>query len=270
MKRTLTILLAALITSTAFGQLDYFWDFETDRIDTVWTVFDNGADGSDADIDLVANPWADDVNDSDSVLSFLVREDAKNWVGMYTDTYSNTSITESNYQLALMVNKEVLSPVRLKIERSSNGGSDLTIENENEKLDEWELLVFDFSEAAGYSYDRLSVFPDRPASGEREYGEHTVYIDNIGVPSSGNTATKDIKGKTMMLYPTPAEYRMAVSYPGTMTGITLHDLMGRQIEQYEFAATDNKVLKTEHLKSGIYFVTADTPDGKISVRFLKK
>jgi len=276
MKRIFTLLVLSTMVFSVFGQMETI-DFEEGLADTAWIVFANGPGSSDADIDVVLNPYPNQVNSSDSVLSFLVRDSADRWVGMYVDVEDYpaafTEFTEEAHILAMMVYKEVISPCAIKVERSLNFFPDpgtLAIYNPNTVTDEWEMLTFDFSDAIGYYFQRLTVFPHFPELEEEKLWEDLyVYIDNIGVPSEDNTSVKEVEGETMWLYPTPAEYRMAVQYPD-MTGIILSDIMGRKIRALKFAITDSKVIETGDLTTGIYFVTAETPDGKVTMRFLKK
>ena len=119
MKKLATLLFFIAFTVSAFSQLERMIDFEGGEADTAWVVFANGPDGSHADISVVLNPLADDVNSSDSVLSFLVREDSDRWVGMYTDYDVLTEFNEENHVLAMMVWKEMESPTGLKVARGA-------------------------------------------------------------------------------------------------------------------------------------------------------
>jgi len=276
MKKIFTLLVLSAFATGMFGQMETTIDFEEGLADTAWIVFANGPSGSDADIDVVPNPYPNQVNSSDSVLSFLVRDSADRWVGMYVDVEDYaaafTEFTEEAHTLAMMVYKDVISPCALKVERSLNSFPDgvWSVYNSNTVTDEWELITFDFSGAIGYYFQRLTMFPHFPETDEGKLWEDLyVYIDNIGVPSEDNTSVKEVEGETMWLYPTPAEFRMAVQYPG-MSGITISDIMGRQIRTMKFAVTDSKVIETGDLKTGIYFLTAETADGKVTMRFLKK
>jgi hypothetical protein len=274
MKKLATLFVLVAFTVSAFGQLERMIDFEEGYADTAWNVFANGKPfgaPSDSDIIVVLNPLIDEVNPSDSVLSFYVRPESDRWVGMYTDYDVLTEFTEENHTLAMMVYKEMESRMGLKVEKSLTNSDDLSVYVPNTRTEEWELIIFDFTIAIGHYFQRLTMFPDFPETAEepRDYLPTTVYIDNIGVPSEDNTSVKESNGIEMMLYPTPAEYRMAVVYPG-MSGITLSDIMGRQIRTLNFPITDSKVIETGDLSTGIYFVTADTRDGRITMRFMKK
>ena len=271
MKRIFTLLLLASVSVGMFAQLERMLDFEAGECDTAWIVFANGPDGSDADIDVVYNPLMDNVNMSDSVLSFYVRPESDRWVGMYTDYDVLTEFTEENHTLAMMVWKEVVSRVGLKVELSLTGSDVISVYTTNTLVGEWELLQFPFTEAVGHYFERLTMFPEFPETddGRADYLPTTVYVDNIGVPGEDNTSVKEQDGIEMMLYPTPATYRMAVVYPG-MTSITLFDVMGRKIRTLDFPIADSKVIETGDLRTGMYFVSAETGDGRITMRFLKE
>ncbi len=272
MRKLATLFLLVAFAGSALAQIENNVDFEGGQVDTAWVIFANGAEGSQADIDVIANPAADAVNSSDSVLSFYLQEDAVTWVGIYTDYDVLTQFTEEYHTLAMMVWKEMATHTGLKVELSLTGGDDVRVKTPNILTGEWELLLYDFTPAIGHYYERLTVFPDTPEEGDppRDYLPTTVFLDNIGIPKEDNTSVKEHSGAEMMLYPTPAEYRMGVIYPD-MIAITISDIMGRQIRTLRFPATNSKVIETGDLATGIYFVTADIRNGeKVTMRFLKK
>lgn len=267
MKRIFTFLFLIALVSTSFGQIERFFDFET-AVDTGWVVFANTGMGGPQDISIVANPLQVDPNTSDSCLMFHVRPGADRWVGFFTD-YHLVEMTEEAHTLVAMVYKEVISPVGLKVERSLNDGPDETIKAPNTVTDEWELLSFEFVNAIGYFYERFTIFPDFPDDARQETDSTDVWMDNIGVPQEDNTTVKEFGDSKMWLYPTPATNRMAVQCE-KMTGIVISDVMGRQVKSMKFDITDSKVIPTADLSSGIYFITAETTKGRVTLRFLKQ
>lgn len=266
MKRFFTFLFLIALVSTSFGQMERFIDFES-GVDTGFTVFANAGAGPES-MSVVENPLKDVVNSSDSCLKFHVRPGANPWVGFYTDYNVLTEFTEENNTLAAMVYKEIISPVGLKVELSLNDGPDETIKVPNTVTYEWELLSFEFVNAIGYFYERFTIFPDFPDA--REENDSTdVWMDNIGVPQENNTTVKEFGDSKMWLYPTPATNRMAVQCEN-MTRIIVSDVMGRQVKSIQFDITDSKVIPTADLASGIYFLTAETTKGRVTLRFMKQ
>ena len=283
MKRVFTFLFLIAMVSSVFGQMNALVDFESEEDTLYWETFANGAGTKANTISIVPNPAADAVNGSGNVLKFHVQPGCDNWVGMYADSdapgahsiaadFALIDFTGEDQALVYMVYKERMTECGLKVERSLNGGETLNLYVPTTTTDEWELLTFVIPGVAGYYYQRLTVFVDHFPEGETrpENDSTDVYIDNIGVPGSYISSTKQYEGAEMMLYPTPAEHLMAIKYPDGLTGITLTDVLGRQIRTMNFGVTDNKVINVANLPTGIYFITAETVHGRVTMRFLKK
>jgi hypothetical protein len=253
---------AQVVTPFTFEQGGRLINYDSD---TLWWPFANGAEGSWAGFEIVENPYAEDPNLSDSVVQFVVQDDAVPWVGMYTDSVEIMEFTEDAHMISMMVLKTVVSPCGIKVERSINSGEDTNILVENTLTDEWELLTFDFSALIGKYYQRLTIFPDFPATRE---GGSTVYLDNIA-SSEINTKVKEFDGASLKLFPNPVGYRMSVQYP-EMTGISVSDIMGKKVKSFSFQKVDAKVIEVGDLQTGTYFVTVETENGNYTASFIKK
>jgi uncharacterized surface protein with fasciclin (FAS1) repeats/predicted lipoprotein with Yx(FWY)xxD motif len=162
-------------------------DFET-MTDAVWNVFANGA-GADDDFMVIANPDKTGINTSDNVLKFKVNDGADPWAGAFSDSYAPVEFTEQSHIVTMMVWKSVISPVAFKVEASTNGGPVTEVKVSNTVVNQWEKLTFDMSALVGYSYDRIVIFPDFPAT--RTSGT-TVYIDNIAIEKTLPATVVDI------------------------------------------------------------------------------
>lgn len=273
MKKIFTLLFICAFATGLYAQLDTTFTFEAPFADTSWKAFDNfHISFPDSGLSVVLNPWANDINGSDSVLQFIVAADAYRWTGAFIDLDKFgllMEFTEEAHTLALMVYKPVVSPVGLKVEENLTDEDVVSLYTTNALTDDWELLEFDFTGAIGKYWQRLTFFPHFPEEGDELGEEITVYIDNIGVPMEDNTSVKEFSGVAMKLYPNPVDFRMAVLYPG-MTGITVSDQLGRKIRSISFALTDSKVIEVGDLKTGMYLVTAETLTGKFTMPFMKK
>jgi hypothetical protein len=268
MKRTFTFLLMSLLATSLFAQLGRVIDFEEGLADTAWHGFGNQSPDTIPPVfEVIANPLTDGINTSDSVLASYSMDTYVRWWGGWCDYNVLTTFLPEAYTLGMMVHKEVISPTKLKVEKSLNEGSDYTIEAVNTVTDEWELLTYEFPDAVGYLYQRLTIFPDFPAEGTPSTS--TVLMDNISAITPENTTVQKSNGNTLQLYPTPAEYRMAVSYPG-LSEIIVYDLMGKQVRNLKFSPRDSKVIETGDLKPGIYLLTAVSGNERITLQFMKK
>lgn len=279
MKKIFTFLIILFFAISAGAQIGYqtIFDFEDGVDTTIWIPFANGV-GTKADLNVVENPLANNVNSSDSVLWMHIYTGAEGWVGFWVDLdtleiegiYGNVEISEESYMMCLMVNKPVSNSVRIKLERglTDPGSFTFTVADTNNVVNEWELLEFDFSEIIGHYMQRVTIFPE-PTSKANRTEELDVYIDNIGIQNSDNTAVKEFDGVKMKIYPNPAEHRMAVLYPG-MTGLRILNINGQEIRTVKFGAANQKVIEVGDLSSGSYFVTALTAKGNFTMPFIKK
>ncbi len=267
MKRIFTLLIVLIFAISANAQFTTLYDFEDGADTTVWIPFANGKLGTKNDINVLLNPAMDTVNSSDSVLMFVVHPDADPWVGMYSDAFP-VSITQESHVLSIMVYKTIESPVVLKLELSLNSGPTTSKTVSNTVVDEWQMLSFDFSDLKGKIYSRLTVFPDFPAS-RNKIDSTIVYLDNIAIEDPTNTAIKEFAGIEMKIFPSPAEFRMAVQYP-EMTGVRISNIQGQEIRTVSFGLTNSKVIEVGDLTPGIYLATAITAKGNFTMRFMKK
>ena len=266
MKKIFTFLFLIVFALRVNAQLENPITFEVhEPADTSWTVFANGADGSDADVSIVPNAFKSPVNPSDSVCRFIVHDDALTYVGMYSDAIGEFGFTTDAHNLTLLVYKTVISPVTIKIELPTNGGSVLSVTHENTLTDEWELMTFDFSAAMNKFYKRLTIFPDFPASA-RESGT-TVYIDNIA--NHDITAVKQLSGATLTIYPNPAKDKIFIQYP-RMSGLKISNLLGKTIQAYKFETVNSKSIDIKDVIAGIYFISVKTASGTYTTKFIKQ
>lgn len=279
MRKIFTLLFVLFFAVNINAQVQYetLFDFEN-GVDTLWWVpFANGV-GTKADLQVVLNPFIDNVNTSDSVLMMHIYTGAEGWVGYYTDLdklYSdydypiNAFGFEDNvYMMSLMVNKPNESEVRIKVERSLTGSDVFTVGDTNTVINEWEFLEFNFSEKIGNVFQRLTIFPDNTSKANRTE-EMNIYVDNIGIQNPNNTVIKEFDGAQMKLYPNPAAHRMAVLYPG-MSGLKILNINGQEIRTVKFETANQKVIEVGDLTTGTYFVTALTSKGNFTMPFIKK
>ncbi|MBK6284396.1 MAG: hypothetical protein IPF54_18770 [Draconibacterium sp.] len=171
MKKIFTFLIILFFAISAGAQIGYqtIFDFEDGVDTTIWIPFANGV-GTKADLNVVENPLANNVNSSDSVLWMHIYTDAEGWVGYWVDLdtleiegiYGNVEISEESYMMCLMVNKPVSNSVRIKLERglTDPGSFTFTVADTNNMVNEWELLEFDFSEIIGHYMQRVTIFPE--------------------------------------------------------------------------------------------------------------
>ena len=261
MKRTYTLALLMLITLSSSAQFVTL-DFESSNDTAIWVQFEN-VDNSPDYLTVVENPDKFGINTSDSCLQFLVQETAKEWVGAYTDI-EGLAFSEDDQMMYMMVNKNVISDTRLKLELGSLA-TPISVTVANEETDIWELLEYDFFDAIGESPSRLTFFPDFPA--DRTEGSICL-IDNIGYDGLPSSIRK-VNKKIISVYPNPASEKIYIQYRG-MEKLKISNIAGQEVKSREITSGYIEVVDVSDLKPGIYFVSLDTPEGTVSQKFMKR
>jgi hypothetical protein len=262
MKTTFTILLLALFGVGLSAQYGLPVDFETPEEDTVWVQFANAGEDP-ANLVLADNPASDGINTSAKCLKFIVQDGADPWAGAWAEAYGPHTFTEEHHVMEMMVYKDKISPSGLKVEVGD--GDNVELKVSNTKTGEWELLTFDLSGAVGHTYSRLTIFPDFP---DTRTSGGTVYIDNIQFVG-GWTNVRQAFGAEINVYPNPTTDLLTVKYP-EIESVSISNITGQVVRVVETNNVDFTRIPVADLKSGVYFLTVDSPRGKASSKFVKR
>ncbi len=168
-------LVAALIASTSMGYAAQATvNFETVGNNWTWSGFEFAPVWS-----ITANPATTGINASTNAAKIVVNPGDKPWAGVECakGDFGPLTLSASSKIIKIMVYKDVISPVGIKLITSTNGSKG-ELKVSNTKINEWEELIFDFTSQIdpGMIYTAVAIFPDFPA--DRTAGS-TTYIDNI-------------------------------------------------------------------------------------------
>jgi len=148
-------------------------DFETIGNTWTWSTFESNPTWS-----IVSNPSVTGINTSATVGKIEVKATDQQWGGLQCahGDFGPLTISETNFIIKMMVYKDVISPVGIKLV-IADGGSQGELKVSNTKINEWEELVFDFTPQirAGWIIDQIVIFPDFAS----RTSTTTTYIDNI-------------------------------------------------------------------------------------------
>ncbi|MGW8317496.1 MAG: T9SS type A sorting domain-containing protein, partial [Bacteroidales bacterium] len=222
-------------------------DFENPRDRIFWSVFANAGDDP-MTLNLTLNPDMSAANPSPFVLQMMVQDAADPWAGAYTDAVGYISPTEEMHYIQMMVHKDVISDVAVKLEQ----GTADAVESPhvaNTVTGEWELLMFDLSAAIGETFTRLTLFPD--FSDPRTAGS-TAYMDNIQLVA-GPSNVKELKDNKVRVYPNPVTDQMTIEYP-LMSRIVVRDILGKAVRTVDLQRMDRVTLEMNDLVEGVYFL----------------
>ncbi|MDX1913221.1 MAG: T9SS type A sorting domain-containing protein [Saprospiraceae bacterium] len=196
MKKILLFLqMLALVVVSAQAQTTIL-DFESAGTSTVFQYFGSSIDGSLNQV--VSNPAPGGINTSGMVGQFVKPAVAEVWAGAFSNPDPSVAIDlQANGKVAIKVHMDHIGNLTLKLESSTNGGSNWVTTVANTKVNEWEELVFDaslpsleppFTSASGYTYTRVVLFFDfgTPGTGT----DVTSYFDDIiAVPNTAVSTT---------------------------------------------------------------------------------
>jgi hypothetical protein len=154
-------------------------DFENEGNSYTWTTFENDSNPS---LEVVSNPDADAVNNSEKVAKITALATGQPWVGVESahGDFGPLTLDLSNSIIKIMVYKSVISDVGIKF-AIANGGAQPEIKVANTLVNQWQELTFDFSNYIGLpeaiDIDQIIVFPDFDLAGRLQ--DNVVYFDNI-------------------------------------------------------------------------------------------
>ena len=167
MKRFLVVSIL-LLTTSLFAQSTIDW--ETVGNNWVWNPFDVGTGGG---YSVVVNPSVGGLNTSDSCAMLTVGVDGVPWAGMWSSDFPDLTLDATNCIIKVLVYKDVISRFNLKLEPPNvDHFASNTVTNQ------WEELIFDYSDALGSTATVLTIIPDQEDGYPRSYAS-VNYFDYI-------------------------------------------------------------------------------------------
>ena len=168
-------------------------DFEPDGFgaDWTWNVFENDTNPP---LEIIPNPDPSGINTSSTVAKFTALETGQPWAGTESvEGYLGEFLwDEDNSIVRIMVWKSVISDVGIKFDAGAppNDWSAGEIKVANTLINQWEELVFDFSDSPNPPEEfgglkRIIIFPDFDEDGREQ--DNIVYFDNITFGEEGVT-----------------------------------------------------------------------------------
>lgn len=154
-----------------------------------FTVF-----GDIADTQVITNPDPSGTNTTGNVAQLTKSNGSQPWAGTFFNT---TSILDFSSCTNIRVNTwspKLGAVVKLKIEESTNGDNSFEVDLNTTVINQWEELVFDFSGAPDFNYDRVVIFFDFGVAGDDSvyYFDEIEIIDNGG--STAGLSFQDFEG----------------------------------------------------------------------------
>ncbi len=103
-------------------------------------------------------------------------------------------------------------------------------------------------------------------SGKATYNNRFILV--FKNPTLGN---QDLVSKNIRVFPNPTSGLLTIQSPNTpITGITITDLRGRNVQNQTVDALQSVSISLENLEKAMYFITIQTQQGAIVKRIIKK
>ncbi len=146
--------------------------FESATLDYDWLGFDGG------NVAIVDNPAKSGINTTNKVAK-MVKNGGQPWAGAYVELEGAIPFSDPARMAMKVYSPKVGSKVLLKVENRDNGNVAFQIELTTTKANEWEELIFDFSEInLSNSYHKVVVIFDNGTVGDGGPNA-TWYFDDI-------------------------------------------------------------------------------------------
>lgn len=136
---------------------------------------------------VIANPDPSGVNITANVADFLKPTGAETWAGVFFDLGYGLDLTNFDKISIKTWSPKVGAVVKLKLENSANGDEAYEVDMNTTVSNAWEELVYDFSAAPDFYYDRVVIFFDfgNPGDDATYYFDEIYLVNEGGGPPSG-------------------------------------------------------------------------------------
>lgn len=237
-------------------------DFETLGKDWTWTMYENG-DNAASLFTFVNNPTTSGINTSATCAKFIVNATAATWAQVQTSGFSPITFTADNNKVKVMVYKSVISNFVITLQ-NADASVKLQKVAPNTKINEWEMMTFDFSGLIGKTVTKMIIYPDYPSA--RTAGS-TNYFDNIFF-NSLTTVVNEMVAANINLYPNPVNDVLHIQLPENNNRLMIYDIVGNKVFDQFIPADSN--LDMSNFKTGIYFLKAENAKGIMNAKVIKK
>lgn len=204
---------------------------------------------------ILPNPDPTGVNLSDYVIKFNRDKDGVPWGGFWSPLPAVIDVTTNKF-VHVKVWKPRISPIKFKIEGGDAGTIEIFSKYPQTKINEWEDIVFDFTEKTG-TYPIIAFMPDfeDPLTLTEDIN---IYFDDFILNNDPNPITP----KTQVI-------NVDMSESGLIEGqqVFLSGALGGIYGTWDEPGTNanNEMFDTDGDK--IYSITLALPDGVIAFKF---
>lgn len=219
----------------------------------------------------------DPENSTNNVVQSIKPETAETWAG--TTVGGNSGLAnpipfavDATTMSVMVWSPTAGTPIRLKVEDAADNGISVETEALTTMAEEWETLMFDFSNQVegtaelnlDNTYNKVSIFFNFGTSGA-DAGEQTYFWDNVEFVGAG-TSLNEYSSIEFEVYPNPAnDY---IQLPFEASNVKIYTMNGQVVFEQHSA---KNTISVKDLSSGVYFINIRNQKGEsLHSKFLKR
>lgn len=214
---------------------------------------------------VVPNPDMNDANPSTHVVKFERSQHGVPWGGFWSPLPEPLDLSENKY-VYVDVWKPRISMIRFKVEAGETPDLEIESMEPQTKVEEWETMVFDFSEKDGL-WNIIAFMPDfvEPVGLEEDI---VIYFDNIrlgGPPDEVSIQDVVAEGFDVRVFPNPAHGTVNVEAPEGAS-VSLIDVTGSMVDHRRQAGDGSVRFDLSGLPQGIYLIRVVHEEANVTKR----
>ena len=224
-------------------------------------------------VGIVDNPYKSGINTSEKVGKFIRANNAAVYAGAYSNLDAPIEFG-ANKTIKAKVYMDHIGNMGMKVEASQTGAAGIELMVANTKVNEWEEIVFDFSDAPDDAlYMTLTFFIDLTLDVNPDMDEVT-YFDDF-VIGDGNCQTSNIfelpEIANLSFTPNPVDNHIYINNLNDITTIKIINLQGQVVSTVNVENADIYKLNVTNITQGIYFLAGFNSKGQLNskAKFVK-
>ncbi len=238
---TITYAIPVSIASTSI-----YCDF--DGVELTWGEFGGAA------FEKIQNPFKTGINLSDHVGKTRKDPGAQDWGGIFADLPGEIDLASNPY-LHMKVYAQTPGVVKFKIEDQTTGVNPVELDLNQDTLNQWINMVWDFNGVQTDVFDRIALFFD--------FGDTDTsywYFDDVFGRPDQTVSTEQLEINPISVFPNPTTGQLNVNLNGLFdNGKTFHiqilNTNGQIIYQRQSMVTDNSfTVDLDKFSNGTYFI----------------
>ena len=234
------------LTPISIDPSNMYCDF--DGVDLAWDDFGGAV------FEKIPNPFSTGINTSGHVGKTRKDPGSQTWGGIYADLAGEMDLV-SNPFIHMKVYSSTTGVVKLKLEDQTSGAVPVEVDLNQDTINQWVNMVWDFTGYPNMTFDRIALFFD--------FGNLDTsywYFDDVIGKGYEFVNTEKVEALPIAIFPNPTFGQFTVDLNGNFDNAPTIDIQiinaqGQIIyQQLKQQTTSQFTLDVQHLPSGTYFV----------------